>query len=67
MDGNGGLLDRLVNKVNESVKKIDLSGIKTPTIKTDNSFSFKNPLMIVGLAVAAWLLFKMFGRKRKRY
>lgn len=53
----GSVLDDIVNKVNTATKQVDLSGIKTPTIKTDNKFGGPVVWVLGGLALL-WFLFK---------
>lgn len=55
-----GFLGQLSEKVNAAVQTVDLSKVKTPTIKTDNKISF-NPVVVIAAIAAAWfLLRKMF-------
>jgi hypothetical protein len=57
-NGGKGLLDKMVDNVNNAAKQVDLSGVKGPTIKTNNSFQFQ-PVMVIGiLAIVAFFLFK---------
>lgn len=54
------VLSKMTQKVNTAAKQVDLSGVKTPTIKTDNKVGFP-PLFVAG--VIGIIAIFVFGKR----